>query len=127
MNYVNAIKTAILASGLLATLGPYLLNGFMKLFGCEGDNPVTPDVIEVARCTGGGLFTIPETFQVVAGGLVAAAALALTAWFKTGSVMQNLFNKSVPVVTEKVAAEMSATKPTGAAGVVTEAQVAEKA
>lgn len=113
---VNAIKTLILGSGFLTLVGPYAVNLLMKVFGCTGDDPLT-EVVEVAMCTGGGLFTIPAGLQTVVGGLVIGAALWLTGWFKTGTVKQNFLNKSVPVV--------DADDPTSGPGNVTPAQVAE--
>ena len=110
---LNAIKTLILSSGLLAIVGPYAVNFIMKLFGCVGDDPLTA-AVEVAQCTGGDLFTIPVGLQKVIGGLVIAGALALTAFFKTGTIKQNLLSPSVPVVPAVDA------KP----GVVTASQVA---
>ena len=67
-------------------------------------------------CTGGDLFSIPSYLQTLVGGIAVSGALALTAWFKGGTVMQNLFNKSVPVVPAIEA------KP----GVVTATQVASE-
>lgn len=109
---VNAIKTLVLGSGLLVTVGPFIVNLFTKAFGCTGDDPLT-EAVEVAKCTGGALFSIPDGFQALVGGIVITGALALTAWFKTGTVTQNLLAPSVPVVPKADA------KP----GVVTEAQV----
>lgn len=100
---LNGIKTAILGSGLLAMVGPYLLSLALSVFGCTGDDPATKDIIEVAVCTGGSLFTIPAGLQALIGGLVIAGALALTGFFKTGSFMQNLFAPSVPVVPKEQA------------------------
>lgn len=113
---VNAIKTLILGSGFLTLVGPYAVNLLLKVAGCTGDDPLT-EAVEVAMCTGGSLFTIPAGLQTVIGGLVIGAALWLTGWFKTGTVKQNFFNKSVPVV--------PASDPTSGPGNVTPAQVAE--
>ncbi|WP_119270841.1 hypothetical protein [Taklimakanibacter deserti] len=115
MNW-NAIKTYILGSGVLVLVVPYIINWLMTLLGCTGDNPATPDVVEVAACTGGGVVSIPLALQALAGSLMAAALLAIKAFAGTGTVKQNLFNPDVPVVATKAEA-----KP----GVVTEAQVAE--
>ena len=110
---LNAVKTFVLGSGLLAIVGPYVLNLLMKLGGCIGDDPLTTQV-EVAMCTGGNLFTIPAGLQTIIGGIVIAGALALTAFFKSGTVKQNLLSPSVPVVPSIDAKE----------GVVTASQVA---
>lgn len=93
---VNAIKTLLLGSGFLTLVGPYVLNLALKLFGCTGDDPLTA-AVEVAMCSGGDLFTIPAGLQAIVGGIVITGALALTAFFKRGSVKQNLLNDSVPV------------------------------
>jgi hypothetical protein len=113
----NAFKTLIQGSGLLIIVGPYLLNFVLGMFGCTGDNPLT-SAVEVAVCTGGSLFTIPAGLQTLVGGLVIAGALALTAFFKSGTIKQNLINPSVPVV--------PANDPTSGPGNVTPAQVASK-
>jgi len=113
---LNALKTLVLGSGLLAVVGPYVLNLLMKLVGCVGDDPLTA-AVEVAMCTGGDLFTIPAGLQTFIGGLVITGALALTGFFKSGTFKQNLFNPSVPVV--------AASDPTSGPGNVTPAQVAE--
>lgn len=113
MNW-NAIKTYILGSGAIALVLPYLINWALNLFGCTGDNPATPDVVEVAACTGGGLISIPVALQALIGSLMAAALIAIKAFFGGGTIKQNLFNPDVPVVKPIEA------KP----GVVTEAQVA---
>lgn len=110
---LNALKTLVLGSGLLAIVGPWLINLVMGLFGCTGDILSTPE-IEVAMCTGGDLFTIPVGVQKIIGGIVISIALILTGWFKGGTVKQNLMNQSVPVVKAIEA------KP----GVVTATQVA---
>lgn len=94
---VNAIKTYLLGSGLLALVGPYVVNLAMKLFGCTGDDPLTA-AVEVAQCTGGDLFTIPAGLQTFIGGAVIAGALWLTGWFKTGTVKENFLAPSVPQV-----------------------------
>lgn len=96
MNW-NAIKTLIMGSGLLAIVGPKIINMVTSLAGCTGDDPATL-AVEIAKCTGGTLFTIPEPLQAIVGGIVIAIALVGTAWFKKGTVMQNLFGQSVPVV-----------------------------
>lgn len=96
MNW-NAIKTFLLGSGLLAIVGPKLINMATSLAGCTGDDPATP-AVEIAKCTGGTLLTIPEPLQAIVGGVVIALALAGTGWLKKGTVMQNLFGQSVPVV-----------------------------
>lgn len=111
---LNAIKTLILGSGLVTLIGPWLINFFVTLIGCTGDDPVTA-AIEVAQCSGGDLFTIPVTLQKIVGGIVITLALALTAFFKGGTIKQNLLNKSAVVVKND--------EPTGP-GVVTEQQVA---
>lgn len=116
MNW-NAIKTMIMGSGLLAIIGPKVINMITTVAGCSGDDPMTKDVIEVARCTGGTLINIPEPLQAIVGGIVLSVALAGTAWFKGGTIMQNLFGKSVTVVPNGE----------GKPNVVTEAQVATHA
>lgn len=113
MNW-NAVKTYILGSGVLLLVVPYLVNWTMALFGCTGDNPATPDVIEVAACTGGGLISIPLALQALAGSLMAAALIAIKALTGGGTIKQNLLNADAPIV------KPSEAKP----GVVTEAQVA---
>lgn len=115
MNFVNSLKTLLLGSGVLLIVGPPVLNWFLTFFGCSGDDPATKDIIEVAMCSGGDLISIPVWLQKTVGGGVAMGVLALTAFFKSGTVVQNLFNKSAPVVKNEAEA-----KP----GVVTEAQVA---
>jgi len=94
---LNTIKTLLLGSGFLTLVGPWVLNLLMKLFGCVGDDPLTP-AVEVAMCTGGDLFTIPVGLQAIIGGIVITGALALTAFFKSGTIKQNLFNRSVPMI-----------------------------
>ncbi len=111
---INALKTLVLGSGFLTLVGPYILNFALKIFGCTGDDPLTA-AVEVATCSGGDLFTIPAGFQTLIGGIVITAALALTGWFKSGTVTQNFLSPSVPVVPIEAAK----------VGVVTEAQVAE--
>lgn len=113
---INAIKTLVLGSGFLAIVGPYVLNWLTTLFGCTGDDPLTA-AVEIAVCTGGSLLTIPAGLQTLVGGLVITGALALTAFFKTGTIKQNLLNPSVPVV--------PASDPTSGPGNVTPAQVAQ--
>ena len=93
---VNAIKTVLLGSGFLTLVGPYVLNLLLKLFGCSGDDPLTA-AVEVATCSGGNLFAIPAGLQAIVGGIVITGALALTAFFKSGTIKQNLLNESVPV------------------------------
>jgi hypothetical protein len=112
MNW-NAIKTYILGSGIILLALPYVINWLMSVFGCTGDNPATPDVVEVAACTGGGVVAIPLWLQATAGGLMALALGAIKAFAGGGTVKQNLFNPDVPVVKPQEA------KP----GVVTPAQV----
>lgn len=112
---INALKTLVLGSGFLTLVGPYALNLFLKLFGCTGDDPLT-EAVEVAACTGGSLFTIPAGLQAIVGGIVITVALALTGWFKSGTVKQNFLNRSVPMVDTKAEATV---------GVVTQAQVDE--
>lgn len=111
---LNALKTLILGSGLLAIVGPWIINFLMGVFGCVGDDPLTA-AVEVAMCSGGDLFTIPVGLQKIIGGIVITLALMLTGFFKGGTLKQNLLNPSVPVA-----------KPGEAAppGVVTPAQVA---
>lgn len=115
MNW-NAIRTLILSSGILTLVVPHLINWAMTLFGCTGDNPATPDVVEVAACTGGGIVAIPLWLQATVGAIVLGILGAVKAWTGTGTLAQNLFHNTVPVVKTKAEA-----KP----GVVTEAQVAE--
>lgn len=113
MDFVNSLKTALLGSAVLALVGPPVLNFALNFFGCSGDDPLTKDIIEVAACTGGDLISIPVWLQKAVGGTVAMGVLFLTAFFKGGTVKENLLNKSVPVV------PAGDNKP----GVVTEAAV----
>lgn len=102
----NAVRTWLAGSGVLVLLGPFVVNGLMMLFGCSGDNPVTPEV-EVAVCTGGALFQIPAGLQAAVGGIAIGAALWLKArWGKQGEAVtagQKLFAPDVPVVPEHLA------------------------
>ena len=98
MDLVNSLKTLLVGSGVIVFVVPYFINLVMGLFGCSGDDPLTKDIVEVAACTGGDLFTIPVALQKFTGGLMASGILILTGFFKAGTFKQNFFNKSVPVV-----------------------------
>lgn len=115
MNW-NAIRTFILGSGIVAVVLPWVVNFIMSFLGCSGDNPATPDVVEVAACTGGTLIAIPLWLQATVGGLVMLALGGIKALLGSGTIKQNLFAPAVPVV---------ATKSEASVGVVTAAQVAE--
>lgn len=101
MNW-NAIRYTIVTP-LIAILLPLAATWVMSFFGCSGDNPATPDVVEVTSCTGGSLVSIPVLFQVVVGGIVATVLAAIKGFTGTGTVAQNILSPSVPVVSEAAA------------------------
>ena len=110
MNW-NAIRTFVLGSGILTVVLPQVINVVTTLLNCTGDNPATPE-LELAVCTGGGLLAIPTWLQATVATVV-LAALGLLKTRGTGTIMQKLFAKTVPVVPAAVAGP----------GVVTEEQV----
>lgn len=110
----NAIRTWLLASGVFAFVVPPVVNFVLTLLGCTGDNPATPDVTEVAACSGGSLIAIPEWLQMTVGTIVFGALGLLKAFTGTGTVKQNLLNQQAPIVKKPEEAK---------AGVVTPAQV----
>lgn len=112
MNW-NAIRTFILGSGILTVALPHLISWMTTLLGCSGDNPLTPD-LELTVCTGGALIQIPLWLQATIATIVLSALGLIKGVMGSGTFMQNLFSKSVPVVPAVDA------KP----GVVTATQVA---
>lgn len=105
----NTLKNAIFASGLLITVGVPLLKYVATLFGCTFDDPATP-VVEPSVCTGGAILSIPVWLQATVGGLALLAYGAIKGWAGSGTVMQNLFSPSAPVVKESVAGPGTVTK-----------------
>lgn len=96
MNW-NAIRTYLASAGILALVGPKILDWITLLVGCTGDDPLTT-AIEVARCTGGSLMVIPPGLQAIAGGIFFMLAMTAKALLGTGTIKQNLLAPAVPVV-----------------------------
>lgn len=103
-NFIRTILGAI--------SGATVLNVALKLTGCTGDNIATPTVVEPFVCSGSAW--IPIEYQAIAAITLMILSGIIKAFWKTGTVAQNLTAPSVPVVAPQ----------DSKAGVVTHAQVA---